>query len=197
MVAVGRTNPAFGSNNFETTNADSQYQGLQAVLTKRLSHGLQVQGAFTWGRVTDDVQGQFGPSDCQSAGGSSTVYAPNKAYTDKGPACFNVSDNLRISALYHLPTFKGDNVIERGILGGWWLGSLVSWQTGFPFTPIVNSWVSNSGHLSGSNANGTTDHASLNTTSFHWRTNNRGQQFIPYNKDSVITGMIQRIGTTR
>ncbi len=69
---------------------------------------------------------KFGPSDCQAAGGSNTVFTANKAYTDKGPACFDVKDSLHASVLYHLPTFKGDNAIERGVLGGWWLGSLVS-----------------------------------------------------------------------
>ncbi len=140
-----------------TTNA------LQAVVTKRLGNGLQLQGAFTWGRVIDDVQGQFGPSDCQSSGGSNTVYTTNKAYTDLGPSCFDIKDSLHASVLYHLPTFKGDNAVERGVLGGWWLGSLISWQSGFYFTPMTSGWISNSNHLNGSNANGTTDHASLNT----------------------------------
>ncbi len=192
-----RLNPNLGTTNFETTNGDSQYQGMQAVLSKRLSHGLQIQGAYTWGRVTDDVQGQFGPSDCQAAGGSNTVYAANKAYTDKGPACFDVKDNLHVSALYHLPTFKGDSALERGVLGGWWLGSLVTWQTGFYFTPMTNAWVSNSGHLNGSNSNGTTDHASLNTAGFTGgpipgTSPVQDYQFIPYNAATVITGNPQQ-----
>jgi hypothetical protein len=197
-----RVNQNFGSTNFETTNADSQYQALQVVLTKRVSHGLQIQGAYTWGRVTDDVQGQFGPSDCQAAGGSNTVYTANKAYTDKGPACFDVKDSLHASVLYHLPTLTGKNALERGALGGWWLGSLINWQSGFYFTPMTSGWISNSSHLNGSNANGTTDHASLNTVAFTGPiytgasvgvlTKGTAEAFVPYNSATVITGNPQQ-----
>ncbi len=47
---LGRVNPLYGTTNLETTNSDSWYNGLQTVVTKRLSHGLEVQGAFTYSK---------------------------------------------------------------------------------------------------------------------------------------------------
>ncbi len=135
------------------------------------------------------------------------VYAANKAYTDKGPSCFDIKDNLRLSILYHLPTFKGTSAIEHQVLGGWWVGSLISWQTGFPFTPMDSFWVSNSGHLNSSNSNGTTDHASLNTaaniaaladpkysgtTAIGVLSPGVTEAFVPYNPATVITGNPQQ-----
>ena len=36
---------------------------------------------------------------------------------------------FRMTLLYHLPTVKSDNAFARGVLNGWWTGSLVSWET--------------------------------------------------------------------
>ena len=191
----GRLNPLWGSNNYETTNSDSWFRSLQAVVTKRLSHGLELGSAYTWGKVQDDTQGQFGPSECAALAGSSGVYSPDKRRYDKGPACFDITHNIRVNFLYHFPEVNLGNVVTRSLLGGWWVGTIASWQTGFPFTPIVFSWRSLSDHLFGNNVNGTTDHANIGTATVapgqrgpDGTVNTTQLTFIPYNKNQVITG---------
>src|SRR4029077_10061797 len=44
----GRLNGAFSNNNYQATNADSTYHGLQAVINKRFSRGLQFVGSYTY-----------------------------------------------------------------------------------------------------------------------------------------------------
>jgi len=190
----GRLNPLWGSNNYEATNGDSNFHSLQAVVTQRLSHGLALGGAYTYGKVLDDVQGQFGPSDCQALGGSNGVNPLNRRY-DKGPSCFDVTHNVRVNLLYHFPIVNTDNAVARGVLGGWWLGTIASWETGFPFTPMLTSWRSQSDHLFAANSNGTTDRASLGTATVapgqvgpDGTVNTTKNTFIPFDESRVITG---------
>ncbi len=37
--------------------------------------------------------------------------------------------------IYHLPNLKSDAFYAKP-LHGWWVGSIVSWQTGYPMTPV-------------------------------------------------------------
>jgi len=102
---------------------------------------------------------------------------------------------MRTNLLYHFPVLKGGNSLARGFLSGWWMGTLVSWQTGFGFTPMVNNWRSQSDHLIGFGGTGETDHATVGTATVapgqvgpDGTVNTTKVTFIPYNKDTVITG---------
>ncbi len=56
----GRENTNFANDGYRaTTNGDSHYNALQVVMTKRVSHGLQIVGAYTYSKVLDDIQGQI------------------------------------------------------------------------------------------------------------------------------------------
>jgi hypothetical protein len=194
----GRMNPAWGAVNYETTNSDSWYHGVEALVTKKLSHGLEIQGAYTFGNVIDDFQGQQGAAECSSAGGANGVYPENMELYDKGPACFDLKHNFRGSILYHLPNLKADSALVRALTNGWWTGSIITWQSGMYFTPMTNSYRSLSDHLVGFGGSSETDRASLNTTSFTGPvytgssvgvlTKGQAVQFVPYDAKTVITG---------
>jgi hypothetical protein len=51
-------NPNIGSDINVGTFANSRYNGLQIVVNKRTTHGLEFRSAYTHSRVTDDMQGQ-------------------------------------------------------------------------------------------------------------------------------------------
>jgi hypothetical protein len=202
----GRVNRAWGAANYETTNSDSWYHGIEGLVTKKLSHGLEIQGAYTYGKVIDDYQGQQGAAECSTAGGANGTYPENMEEFDKGPACFDLKENFRGSILYHLPTVNASSSIVRGMANGWWTGSIITWQTGMYFTPTTNAYRSLSDHLVGFGGSAETDRASLgiatvapgqtgpndhgsgtstNTTASG---SNPGVTFIPYNPATVITG---------
>jgi hypothetical protein len=48
-----RINPNFGIIRTTLKNGNSFYSALQAGLEKRMSHGVQLQGSFTWGKSID------------------------------------------------------------------------------------------------------------------------------------------------
>jgi hypothetical protein len=142
--AYHNVNPNFGSNINIATAADSRYNALQVVLQKRTSHGLEFQGAYTRSRVSDETQGQANIQDCVVSGGLLGVY-PLNPQVDKGPACFNIPNNWEVNMLYHFPNLMKENGFLSKMVNGWFISSIVSIQSGQPFTPIVDANRSNSG----------------------------------------------------
>src|SRR5262249_12713843 len=63
---------------------------------------------------------------------------------DRGPACFNIPNNWEFNVLYHFPSPQGSGLKPK-VLGGWFMSSIVSIQSGQPFTPIMDGNRSNSG----------------------------------------------------
>jgi Carboxypeptidase regulatory-like domain/TonB dependent receptor len=151
-------NPNFGSNINVATVATSRYNALQVVLQKRAGHGLELEGAYTRSRVIDETQGQSNVQDCQTSGGLLGVY-PLHTSVDRGPACFNILNNWEINVLYHIPEFVKSNGFLSKATNGWFVSSIVSIQSGQPFTPVLGFNRSNSGVLQG----GQGDRPNINT----------------------------------
>jgi len=42
---------------------------------------------------------------------------------------------VRANVIYHIPDLKSDAFYAKPF-HGWWMGSIVSWQTGYPITPV-------------------------------------------------------------
>jgi hypothetical protein len=190
-IPTCRINPNFGSVNTNNTVGVSRYNSLQVVVNKRLSSGLEAQGAYTYGHSLDTPIGQLVGADCAGAPGMDTGVSSNTRTYDYGPSCFDLRHNFRMSLLYHFPNLKSNGVLSK-LVNGWWTGNIVSLQTGLPFTPILANNRSNSGNLSTG-----ADRVDINTQAIAKGTvltNAEGgayiaaANFIPYNPQTVITG---------
>jgi hypothetical protein len=195
-TAFSNLNPNFGSDINVATVATSRYNALQVVLQKRTSHGLELEGAYTRSRVIDETQGQSNIQDCQTSGGLLGTYPLNTS-VDKGPACFDILNNWEINVLYHLPQFVKSNGFLSKATNGWFMSSIVSIQSGQPFSPLIGTNRSNSGVLQG----GQGDRPNINTAALlaaYPCTSQPGQPpagnnpcaYTPvvYNPKTVITG---------
>ena len=129
------------------TNSASWYNSLQVIVNKRLGHGLEFVSAYTYSKLEDDWQGQGNSSDCTSAA-MMQGEDPFHPSLDKGPSCFDTTHNWRFNLLYHFPTLGSSGFLSK-IANGWWVGSIYSFQTGYPFSPVVTTQRSNSGVLQG------------------------------------------------
>ena len=190
-IPTCRINPNFGSVNTNNTVGVSYYDSLQVVVNKRLSRRLEAQGAYTYGHSLDTPIGQLVGADCAGAPGMDTGVSSNTRAYDYGPSCFDLRHNFRLSLLYYFPKLKSNGVLSK-LRSGWWMGNIVSLQTGLPFTPILASNRSNSGNLSSGS-----DRVDINTQAIAQGTaltNAEGgayaaaANFIPYNSHTVITG---------
>jgi len=151
-------NSHFGSDINVATAATSRYNALQVVLQKRAGHGLELEAAYTRSNVTDETQGQSNVQDCITSGGLLGTYPLNTS-VDKGPACFNIKNNWEINVLYHFPQFVKSNGFLSKAANGWFMSSIVSIQSGQPFSPLIATNRSNSGVLQG----GQGDRPNINT----------------------------------
>jgi len=203
-------NPNFGSNINVATAASSRYNALQIDLEKRTSHGLEFQVAYTRSLLTDETQGQSNIQDCIVSGGLLGVY-PLNPIVDRGPACFNIKNNWEINTLYHLPNLVKGNGFLAKVTNGWFMSSIISIQSGQPFSPITANNRSNSGVAQAQQG----DRVNINTPAliaeYFKRTTNNGADGlctwmpgdnpngpfgsspclytpIPYNPNTVITG---------
>jgi hypothetical protein len=180
-----RLNPAWASTILTTTRSNSSYNSLQVLVNKRLSRGLQFQSAYTWSKSLDTTQGQMFASDCS---GSGTLLGtdPFDPQNDKGPSCFDVTHNWNFSLLYHVPSLMSDNFAAK-LLRGWWVGNIVTVQSGYAFTPllsVVNR--SNSGVFSASGI--PVDRVDLGTDTTTLVKNGITYNFVPFDPSNVIMG---------
>jgi len=141
-----KSNPTYGIVNQDSAGSDSWYNSLQVNWTKRLTHGLSSQVAFTWSKLLDTGQGYQGAE----AGVAEAVYFPQVRNLDKGVGGFNIPKNLRANVIYHAPDVKSDKLYAKP-LNGWWFSSIISAQSGYPLNPTIgNRSLSNNPSAAGS-----------------------------------------------
>ncbi|HYK89163.1 MAG TPA: TonB-dependent receptor [Acidobacteriota bacterium] len=132
--APDRPYPQYGPFlNFED-RGNSNYHALQVKGTKRLSHGLDFLSAFTYGKSIDDQ----GPVCC------SYVFPQDSQNqrAERGRSDFDQRFRWVNSFNYDLPFGAGhphtiQNRLGEAVLGGWSFGGIITFGSGFPFTP---SW---------------------------------------------------------
>jgi hypothetical protein len=110
-----------------------------------LSRGMEFQTSYTSSKDLDTTGSPLGPGDCTGASGMSVgdYFGSGKSAFLKGLSCSDVTQNLRFNVIYHVPDIKSDNFAAK--LGhGWWVGTIWSAETGYPFTPVLGTQRSQS-----------------------------------------------------
>jgi hypothetical protein len=137
-------NPNFSAGALELieTNAVSNYNALQANVTRRLDHGLEVTASYTWAHSLDDASSATGTSINSSFTGSN----PYDFRAEYASSDFDIRHNLVAAFSYALP-FKSahrGNPAAR-LLAGWSLEGIFTAQTGVPYTPLVGEDIAGNG----------------------------------------------------
>ncbi len=143
-----RANPNLANTYSWFSEGDSMYNAMTVDVRHRFSKGLTFRGAYTWSKAEDD-----GDSLNATAAANAPALAANplNIRADWGPATYDVRNAGVISASYDLPfgrnrqMLNGLNGLANGIVGGWTLNSIVTIQSGFPFTPQLSFNPSNDG----------------------------------------------------
>lgn len=116
-------------------NAVSNYNSLQASITKRMTSGFSFSFNYVWSHMLDDMDSsgwgsRAGPQDWQIASNPAYNYSNSN---------FDVRNAFKGYAVYQLPfgrgkAFLNNNAILNEIAGGWQLSGTLVLQTGNPFT---------------------------------------------------------------
>ena len=125
-------NPAFGSIRGMFYQGRSYFNALELQLAKRMSHGFQVQGTYTWGKSMDTSSATLA-GDAFGNSISSLDWFDMKL--TRGLSDFNVGRTLVVNGTWDVPTAKSFSGPARWITDGWELGLILTVSDGVPFTP--------------------------------------------------------------
>jgi hypothetical protein len=110
--------------------AQSWYESAQLNVEKRMSHGVQIQGAFTWGKSIDTSSSSFA-GDNYANNITPTIPWWDLSIT-KGPSDFSVTRNLVINGLWQIPAPSSLSGPLAGFAKGWGLGAVFEASDGTP-----------------------------------------------------------------
>jgi hypothetical protein len=132
----------YGTFTSITNRGNSTYHAFQIKAEKRSSHGLYFLSAFTFGKAINDQ-----PEICCNAPWPQDSY---NIAAEKGLADFDNRKRWVNSVDYLLPVGKGQAFMNRGglanaMLGGWHVGGIITFRSGFPFSPAIGFDPSNTG----------------------------------------------------
>ncbi|HLJ13076.1 MAG TPA: carboxypeptidase regulatory-like domain-containing protein [Bryobacteraceae bacterium] len=146
-ISARTQNPQFPSyivNGYNEYN--SYYDGLSIKLDKRFSHGLVIDGNFTWSKTIDQ-------SDSLASGGG----AVNQPWSNptrynlaqfRGPAGYDIPLRLVLSGIYEIPG-KTSSRVANAVLANWSVSAIASFDNGVPYTVFLSSDNENIGPPAG------------------------------------------------
>jgi len=117
------------SNNsvFYEAEGIATYNALQFGVRKRLSHGLQLTGAYTWSHTLDEQSGLGLFYDGNN---------PNDPRQSYASSLFDRTHVAVVQAYYELPKANSGNSFLKGVADGWAVSTMTSFQSGLPYNPI-------------------------------------------------------------
>jgi Carboxypeptidase regulatory-like domain/TonB-dependent Receptor Plug Domain len=129
-----RINPNFGDMRGEYWAGDAEYDALEVNVQKKLSHGFQVQGSYTWGKGLDTGSASVIGDPFTNSISSLPWFCKS---CRRGLSDFNIAQSLVINYIWAAPSPHNWGSIASHVLGGWEVGGIVTLQTGVPLTPLI------------------------------------------------------------
>ncbi|MGE5113940.1 MAG: carboxypeptidase regulatory-like domain-containing protein [Acidobacteriaceae bacterium] len=156
-INIFQANPyaaGLGAVGYMTDAGYSNYHGLQVDFRERAWHGMTVDANYTWSHTL----GVSTPNDWTGAYPSFTLRNLRQSY---GPTLYDLRHVVHVNATVDLPFGKGRAFLNQGgvldkIIGGWNVGTIMTYQTGYPFRVIGGNRTFNDIADSGVNLNGLT-----------------------------------------
>jgi hypothetical protein len=115
------------NSDFNRAVGMSNYDALQLGVTKRLSHGLQITGSYTYSHTLDEQSGLglfYNGND------------PNNPRTAYGNSDFDRTHVFTVSYHYELPTLSHGSGWLKHITNGWGVNGITVYQSGQPYSVI-------------------------------------------------------------
>jgi hypothetical protein len=129
---------------FEST-AESEYNGLTLELRKRFTGRLLYNVAYTLGKVEDTVP----DATAVVPNGSDDAKFPSNPFdfdADRAPGNNDQRHRLVVSGLWDLDYQPDATGLRKGLLGGWSLSWIATWQTGQPYSRTVTNDLNRDGN---------------------------------------------------
>ncbi len=136
-IGSGTTiNPGAGAIEYLNWRGDSYYDALEVGVTKNMSHGLEIQGSYTWGKSIDTSSGAIA-GDTLSNGITSLPWFDLRL--SRSVSDFNVGRTLVISGTWQAPIRNSVSGLAGWSINGWELGVIFKANDGVPFSVTFGS----------------------------------------------------------
>jgi len=118
--------------------ASSTYNSLQVRFEKRFSYGLSFTGNYTRAHQLSNADSGANSSLGSRLGGAGAVQDKNNLAAEWGISANDTPNRFVIAATYELPFGRGKmfgrdmNKVVDAVIGGWKIGSFVTYQSGQP-----------------------------------------------------------------
>ena len=139
-------NPSVWNTTHWFSEGISSYNGLAVDVSRAFSNGLQFRGVYTFSKALDD-----GDNMNTSVATNSPAFIANplQPSADYGRASFDVRHSGVIQATYDLPFARSkdasDSPLLTALVKGWQASTIITLQSGLPFTPQLSYNPSNDG----------------------------------------------------
>ena len=130
-----RINKNFGGTRFLMFGTNSSYEGLQANVQKRMSHGFQFGGSYTYSKSMDNDSATIAGDAFANSITSWFWFNPaiSRAVSD-----FNITHSAAINGIWDVPGWKSLHGPAGALVNGWELGSILKLNSGIPTTPLIS-----------------------------------------------------------
>ena len=125
-------NSSFFAVYIPTPDVNANYNALNARLTRRFAQGFQFDVLYRWAKSIDTLSNE-GP------GFTTNQTFPSDLSQERGPSDFDVRHSFVASGLWNLPIFNNRKDFVGKAFGGFQLSSIMTWHTGFPWTPLQSA----------------------------------------------------------
>ncbi|HOL72545.1 MAG TPA: TonB-dependent receptor, partial [Bryobacteraceae bacterium] len=104
----------WGNLRYQATDLNSSYNALQVMVTKRMSYGLTMTHAYTWGHAIDTASGLRGYT------------RPDNRRANRGNADHDVRHRYVATFLYEFPYMRNQDGVLGKIVGGWGISGITT-----------------------------------------------------------------------
>ncbi|HEX8140012.1 MAG TPA: TonB-dependent receptor [Pyrinomonadaceae bacterium] len=117
---------------FPIPDTTASYNALIVRLSRRFSRGFQFDTNYRWSKSIDVVSSE-------AIGAATNPTYPLDPRQERGPSDYDVRHNFVLSGLWDLPFLRNQKSLAGKILGGWQVNGIVTYHTGFPWTPVIGN----------------------------------------------------------
>ncbi len=130
------------------SGGSGNYNAMEVDYQRRLRRGLQLRANYTWSKNLDNGSAW---NTSVSANTPAFVSVPSLPSLDYGRSATDVRNASALNGTYDLPLGRQQRFLSTlptgldRLVGGWQLSTIVTLQSGFPFTPQLGYNPTNSG----------------------------------------------------
>ncbi len=130
-----KVNPKNGDIRGIYWSGDSFYDALEVEAKHNIGSSFNISASYTWGKAIDTGSATVIGDPFQNSISSPYFFCKKcrRALSD-----FDIRHSFTAHLVWDLPSAKSLGAFGSRTLGGWELGTIVTAQTGVPFTPIIS-----------------------------------------------------------